>query len=76
MVQDRREHVDSCGELVGYVDDGAYSYASSDSQVLSDVLSSKYLLLEDWMNGNKLVVNPDKTHLLVMGGKKMKEKRK
>ena len=28
-------------------------------------------MLEDWMNGNKLVVNPDKTHLLVMGTKQM-----
>ena len=28
------------------------------------------------MNANKLVINPDKTHLMVMGGKKNNEKRK
>ena len=44
-----------CGELVGYVDDGAYSYAHADPVVLSSVLSTKYKHLEDWMNGNKLV---------------------
>ena len=35
---------DDCGALVGYVDDGAYSYAHSDPEVLSQVLSSKYIL--------------------------------
>ena len=52
-----------CGELVGYVDDGAYSYAHNDPVVLSSVLTEKYNLLEDWMNNNMLVINPDKTHL-------------
>ena len=28
------------------------------------------------MNDNKLVINPDKTHLMVMGGKKFAEHRK
>ena len=60
----------SCGELVGYVDDGAYSYAHTDPVVLSRVLTEKYNLLEDWMNNNKLVINPDKTHMMVMGTKK------
>ena len=35
-----------CGELVGYVDDGAYSYAHYDPVVLSRVLTEKYNLLE------------------------------
>ena len=64
-----------CGMLVGYVDDGAYSYAHSDPTILSSVLSSKYELLEDWMNCNKLVINPDKTHLMVMGTRKSAVKR-
>ena len=45
-----------CGEMVGYVDDGAYSYAHR-----------KYSLLEEMIHGNQLVINPDKTHLMVMG---------
>ena len=62
--------VGDCGELVGYVDDGAYSYAHRDPAVLSRVLTEKYNMLEDWMNNNMLVINPDKTHLMVMGSKK------
>ena len=34
------------------------------------MLTEKYTLLEDWMNNNKLVINPDKTHMMVMGTKK------
>ena len=44
-----------CGELVGYVDDRAYSYAHSDPTVISRVLNEKYKQLEEWMNNNKLV---------------------
>ena len=63
----RVEEDGGCGDMVGYVDDGAYSYAHKDPAVLSRVLTRKYGMLEEWMNGNKLVVNPDKTHVLVMG---------
>ena len=58
---------EACGELVGYVDDGAYSLGHSDPTVLSEALTDKYRLLERWMNNNKLVINPDKTHLMVIG---------
>ena len=61
--------------MVGYVDDGAYSYANSDPAVLSEVLSRKYNLLEEWISGNKLVINPDKTHLMVMSPKKFSARR-
>ena len=60
-----------CGTLVGYVDDGAYSFAHEDPAIVSKVLSSKYTSLENWMNSNKLVINADKTHLMVMGTKRM-----
>ena len=58
------------------MDDGAYSYAHDNPTVLSQVLTNKYNKLEDWMNANKLVINPDKTHLMVMGSKKDAAKRK
>ena len=58
-----------CGVLVGYVDDGAYSFAHRDAAVLSEILSYKYRKLEHWMNANKLVMNADKTHLMVMARK-------
>ena len=43
---------------------------------MSDVLTQKYDKLAEWMNANKLVINPDKTHLMVMGSKKHVAKRK
>ena len=52
------EDDDGCGTLVGYVDDGAYSYSSPYPYVLSQVLTGKYNKLENWMNANKLVINP------------------
>ena len=65
-----------CGELVGYVDDGAYSYAHYDPDILSSVLTRKFKLIEDWVNDNRLVINADKTHLLVLGPKKIENRRK
>ena len=65
-----------CGDMVGYVDDGAYSYAHHDPGTLSQVLTRKYKLLEEWINGNKLVINADKTHLMVLGPKKITNRRK
>ena len=65
-----------CGELVGYVDDGAFSFAHTNPIVMSRVLTEKYNVMEEWMNNNKLVINPDKTHLMVIGTKKTSELRK
>ena len=64
------------GDFEDMFDDRAYSYAQSDPSVLSQVLSRKYNLLEEWIHGNKLVINPDKTHLMVMGSKRILEARK
>ena len=52
-----------CGTLVGYVDNGAHSFVSEDPVIVSQVLSRT---LENWMNSNKLVINPDNTHLMVI----------
>ena len=62
--------------MIGYVDDGAYSYAHSDPIILSEVLTRKFKLLEEWINGNRLVINSDKTHLMVLGPKKISNRRK
>ena len=67
--------IQECGVMVGYVDDGAYSFSSSSPETLSAVLSEKYRLLADWMNANKLVSNADKTHLMVMGSRRHKNSR-
>ena len=52
--------------MVEYVDDGAYSVASKNPSVLSHIFSDKYDKSADWMNSNRLVINPDKTYLMVM----------
>ena len=58
---------DECGGLCCYVDDSTYMYSSSDPRCLSEKLSEQYKKLALYMADNKLVINDDKTHLLVMG---------
>ena len=50
-------------------DDGAYSFEHKDPTVLSRMITEKNNLLENCMNNNRLVINPDKTHMMVMGNK-------
>ena len=40
-----------CGDMVGYVDDGAYTYAHHDPATLSEVLTRKFKILEEWISG-------------------------
>ena len=65
----------SCGGTVCYVDDSTYSFAHSDPAVLSNILTENYQDISKYMAANKLVINDDKTHLLVMGTKAMASKR-
>ena len=53
-----------------YVDDGTYSVGHTDPATLSGTLSSQYRKISEYMVANKLVINDDKTHLLVLGTKK------
>ena len=64
-------HCSPCGSLVNYVDDGTYSFACKDPLVLSNTLTSKYKIIANYMENNKLVINANKTHLVVMGKSKM-----
>ena len=58
-----------CGQFVGYVDDGGFSYSDKDLINLSNVLSSKFAQMRSWMTNNKLFINPAKTQLMVIGSK-------
>ena len=64
-------HCPPCGSLVNYVDDATYSLASKCPVMLSNTLSYKYKLISNYMECNKLVINADKTHLVIMGKKKL-----
>ena len=46
------------------------SVPHTDPQILSEKLTQQYKLISDYMAANHLVINADKTHLLVMGTKK------
>ena len=59
-----------CGSLCCYVDDSTYMYSSSDPAILTEKLSAQYKCLAEYMGDNKLVINNDKTRLLVMGTQK------
>ena len=56
---------------MNYVDDATYSFASKDPVILSSTLTTKYKTITNYMESNKLVINADKTHLVVMGKKKV-----
>ena len=64
-----------CGGTVCYVDDSTYSLAESDPEALSRGLTAQYKEISKYMAANKLVINADKTHLLVLGIRAMVEKR-
>ena len=55
-----------CGGLCCYADDSTYTAVGSDAKELSDKLTNKYSVLANFLTANKLKVNDDKTHLLVM----------
>ena len=55
-----------CGGVCCYADDSTYSVQGSDPEELSAKLTQKYAVLADFLTANKLKVNDDKTHLLVM----------
>ena len=55
-----------CGSLSCYADDTTYSCYNSDPALLSEQLSAKFTVISDFMVSNKLKLNDEKTHLMVM----------
>ena len=68
-------HCEPCGNLVNYVDDATYTFSHRDPHILSTMLSDKYMVIEQYMQSNRLVINSEKTHLVVMGTRRQKEAR-
>ena len=56
----------NCGGVCCYADDSTYTVQGSDPVELSTKLTEKYNVLAEFLTANKLKVNDDKTHLLVM----------
>ena len=55
-----------CGGLCCYADDSTITATGSNPAELTDKLTKKYNVVADFLTDNKLKVNDDKTHLLVM----------
>ena len=54
------------GSLCCYADDSTLTCTESEPAALSKKLTEKYKLVAEYMRNNKLKLNDDKTHLLVM----------
>ena len=59
-------HCDSCGGLCCFADDSTYSVASHEQDTLEQKLNDKYEAMASYLGNNRLKLNDDKTHLLVM----------
>ena len=57
------------GNMVNFVDDGTAYVADKNPQIVSQKLTNHYSKIEEYMHSNKLVINSDKTHLVVMAGR-------
>ena len=59
----------TCGGMSCFADDSSYSKSSKDPTALNEDIKAKYSEIAEYMAANKLVLNSDKTHLLVMASK-------
>ena len=59
-------YCDSCGTLCCYADDSSFSVADSDLNVISKKLTENYTKISDFMCRNKLKLNNDKTHIMLL----------
>ena len=55
-----------CGSICCFADDSTFSVSDKDPNVLQDSINSKFKIIADYMAMNKLFLNSDKTHLLIM----------
>ena len=64
-----------CGSLSCYADDTTYSCSATTPALLSEKLDAKFSVISDFMVSNKLKLNDDKTHLMVMTTSQKRKKR-
>ena len=55
-----------CGGLVCYADDSTYTVTAQYEVQLSAKLTSKFKVMANYMDENRLCINTEKTHLLVL----------
>jgi hypothetical protein len=59
-------HCAECGGLCCFADDSTYSASSQDQDILEEKLNEKYSVMANYLGNNRLKLNNDKTHLLIM----------
>ena len=59
-------HCSSCGGICSFADDSTLTISRKNPEELDDIIDKKYKDIARYMTANKLVLNSDKTHLLIM----------
>ena len=55
-----------CGSICCFADDSTYTISSKNTEVINITIDEKFKQIKNYMASNKLVLNNDKTHLLVL----------
>ena len=59
-------HCEDCGGICCYADDSTSSCSERNDQQLAEKLTKNYNTISDYMSSNRLKLNGDKTHVMVM----------
>ena len=59
-------HCNGCGGICCFADDSSFTLSGKQPEVLSQEISKKYEEISEYMGQNKLVLNSEKTHLMIM----------
>ena len=62
-----------CGGLVAFADDSTVTVTDYNTNGLTEKLTEKYMAVSRYFTANKLKVNDEKTHLVIMSSKKKRE---
>ena len=65
-IEDKNHHCREDGDMVTFVDDATCYFGHSDPAEVTRVINKNFSKIENYMHANKLKINSDKTHLLVM----------
>ena len=67
-------HCRTCGGITCFADDSSVTISNSDPKLLNLEIKEKYQEISEYMASNKLVLNSDKTYLLVMASQQKHKK--
>ena len=63
-----------CGGIVCYADDSTYTATARTPEELSNKIERKYKVMSNYLTENRLCINSDKTHLLIMSTRQKRRK--